>query len=469
MVRLLAAVMTKCSGWDLGASKSAPTRAGFYYYISERTNHPNDHKKATIMPVWPTSQDPDIISSNLSAEVSTHHKNNTGQPAVAVATAPATWSLIGEHTDHAGGIVMMSFCQARAAAAISPRTDHIIKVTEYTYDVAAQEYSSETTETTVVDPSVESDTAAANTRAEVLAHLIGALVQRQLLSRDAKGFDITIMSDIPPAVGLGEDAAIEVATALALTHNAEEIDSPPTRAKLADTCYQAAVQAHSVPPLRARYLATLRGKNTVINVVNYADYSITEATQRTNPILDSQQVTAVLVAPPLMDANTERLIRRQTFINDAARAFGAESIRSLPDAQVRVIDWLRAKHEVHGSADLPSIIEAENWLKFHDAELHLIRVIASTIRGRDITALYPPLTESQSNMDSLYGITGADDHVAKLCLSRGANSARSTHSGISSAVVALVPAAQAANFMADLSDDRLLVMPLHSGTKADLI
>ena len=432
------------------------------------------------MPVWPTNTDSQADNNDLIAAVVEYHTTAAGRAPEALATAPATWSLIGEHTDHAGGIVLLSLCQARVAAAISPRPDRTIHVTEYTFDPTTNGFQPETTtaptldDTTADTPntataSEPSSAATCTTRAEILSQLVTTLIQRQLLSRETAGFDITLTTTIPPQAGIGDDAAIEVATALALAHNVEEIDSPPIRAKLAETCYQAATRSHVIPPLRAPYLVALRGKDTVINVVDYADYSITEATKNTHPIVESNTTVALLVIPPRHTTKPEELRRRRGFLDEAARAFGVESIRHLPDANTRVLDWLQARHEVQGSDGLPTLIEAQNWLEFQSQELALIRSIGQTLRGRALNRLYPALSQSQSNMSGLYQITGSDEQVAQLCLGRGAFSARSAYSGATSAVIAIIRHDREANFTADLSDMGLTIMPLRQGRIAELV
>ena len=52
------------------------------------------------------------------------HAELYGVAPVFLAHAPATWSVIGEHVDHAGGVVVMSLAGQRAAVSVSPREDH---------------------------------------------------------------------------------------------------------------------------------------------------------------------------------------------------------------------------------------------------------------------------------------------------------------------------------------------------------
>lgn len=72
-------------------------------------------------------------------------------------------------------------------------------------------------------------------------------------------------------------------------------------------------------------------------------------------------------------------------------------------------------------------------------------------------------------MSGLYQITGSDEQVAQLCLGRGAFSARSSYSGATSAVIAIVRHDREANFTTDLSDMGLTIMPLYQGRIAELV
>ena len=103
------------------------------------------------MPVWPTNTDSQADNNDLISNVVEYHTTAAGRAPEALATAPATWSLIGEHTDHAGGIVLLSLCQARIAAAISPRPDRTIHVTEYTFDPTTDGFRPKTTTAPALD------------------------------------------------------------------------------------------------------------------------------------------------------------------------------------------------------------------------------------------------------------------------------------------------------------------------------
>ena len=74
------------------------------------------------MPLWSTSKSP------IAERVAQQHASIVGTEPTHVASAPATWPLIGEHIDHYGGIVAASLSDLRAAAAVSSRTDGIVSV-----------------------------------------------------------------------------------------------------------------------------------------------------------------------------------------------------------------------------------------------------------------------------------------------------------------------------------------------------
>ncbi|MGO1984173.1 galactokinase family protein, partial [Corynebacterium casei] len=51
--------------------------------------------------MWPAPTSP------ASTRAHQAHSAHAGAPAQAVASAPGTWSIAGEHADHFGGIVVM--------------------------------------------------------------------------------------------------------------------------------------------------------------------------------------------------------------------------------------------------------------------------------------------------------------------------------------------------------------------------
>lgn len=406
------------------------------------------------MPMWPHSE-VDAATRALKA-----HEARFGE-AKAVCSAPATWSLIGEHTDHSGGVVLMALADIRCAVAVTPRADRGFVVREIYREEPSGELVERESTCEAVAPNAEEATA--RSTAERIAGLVHTMMHRQMLSRETAGFDVTVVNDIPAGAGLGATVALDVAAALAFASHLEDLTSAPVKTKLAEVCFQSSQAFSPAPEVRARYTAALRGHSDAMNVIDYSDGSITQAT---NPVGPAAGTVALVVVPPRGTARVEEVARRNGFIDQAAHAFGAENLQLLPDASTRVIDWLRAVHDVLGPEGVPLVEEASLWLQFMDKETADAKAVTAAIRSRRLGELYPVLARSQSHLADLLQLTDVDFTVAQLCLARGALSARSAEAGTSTAVIALVDGFRAENFAADLSGDGFTVIELVDGQPA---
>lgn len=419
------------------------------------------------MPMWPTADSPALD------RVVAAHREATGVEATHAADAPATWLLMGEHVDYAGGVVLVGQAAQRVAVAFSPRQDDLIRVTRHvpgadadTDEIstgaiaeraAGQQSGIDARGRTTTPPAPEGGLAAR------LAGIVWTMIHRQLLSRDTAGLDVTVVDDIPAGAGLGANASLEAAFALALQGDAEDIDDAPMRARLAEVCAQSAEMFSEVPPLRARHTTALRGVADAVSVIDYADGSVTHAP---HPL--SAGVSFVAVAVPGHEVDEADLIReRREFLDNACHAFGAESLRLLPDAPQRVLEWLRAVHKVHGTENQPTADQAAGWLSFHEAETRRAQQLGRALRSRRIEDIWPLLAESEVALTGQYGLTGTTELV-QLCNARGALGARAASAGTSAAVIAGVDKRHTDNFTADLSADGLLVVELGVGGVATL-
>ncbi|MDO5511410.1 galactokinase family protein [Corynebacterium sp.] len=422
------------------------------------------------MPLWPVNEVP------ATQRVITAHLDRTGQQPHHVAHAPATWLLLGEHVDHSGGVVLAALAEQEVAVALSPRVDDLVAVTMIsTTPTGTEEVTDEVSMGVIADMAAarqpvidergrpENPPAADGGLAVELAGIVWALINRQLLSRDTGGLDVTVVSDIPEGAGLGDEAARGVAFALALLGEAEDRDDAPVRARLAEVCSQAAEMFSPVPPLRARYTAALRGEADAVSVIDYADGSVTQAP---HPQSGDLEFCAVAVGHARVDHAAD-IIRRRRFVEEACRAFGTESLRLLPDASQRVIEWLSAVHKVHGTQDTPEIAEAAAWLNFEEREIARAQQVARALRARRTDDLWPLLAQSQSGLTGPYGLPGSEALV-QLCLARGALGARAASAGNVEAVIVGVDSRRAASFTRDLAADGLDVIRLGRGRVADV-
>lgn len=410
------------------------------------------------MPIWPSAHSPVLD------RVRQLHREETGVESTQVADAPGTWLVMGEHVDYAGGVTLIAQVSQRVAVAVSPRPDDLIKVTYQstaldgvvttTGEITLATVEERATTQQLVD--VDSSIAAR------LGGIVWTMIHRQLLSRDTAGMDVTVVSDIPADAGLGAISSAEAAFALALLGEVEDRDEAPLRARLAEVCAQAADIFSHTPSLRSRYTAILRGAAGQVAVVNYADGSVTQAP---HPTSANMRILAV-IGPETEVDQTVAIQERRRFLDAACRAFGTESLRLLPDAPTRVLDWLRAVHKVHGTDGQPSLEQATTWLTFDKEETARAEQLSRSLRSRRIEDLWELMSESQAGLED-YGLDAQSD-LAQLVLVRGAAGARAAVAGMSAAVIAGVDKRHADNFVADLSADGFTIVDVGTGSPAQV-
>lgn len=410
------------------------------------------------MPIWPSAHSPVLD------RVRQLHREETGVESTQVADAPGTWLVMGEHVDYAGGVTLIAQVSQRVAVAVSPRPDDLIKVTYQstaldgvvttTGEITLATVEERATTQQLVD--VDSSIAAR------LGGIVWTMIHRQLLSRDTAGMDVTVVSDIPADAGLGAISSAEAAFALALLGEVEDRDEAPLRARLAEVCAQAADIFSHTPSLRSRYTAILRGAAGQVAVVNYADGSVTQAP---HPTSANMRILAV-IGPETEVDQTVAIQERRQFLDAACRAFGTESLRLLPDAPTRVLDWLRAVHKVHGTDGQPSLEQATTWLTFDKEETARAEQLSRSLRSRRIEDLWDLMSESQAGLED-YGLDAQSD-LAQLVLVRGAAGARAAVAGMSAAVIVGVDKRHADNFVADLSADGFTIVDVGTGSPAQV-
>lgn len=381
------------------------------------------------------------------ARAAAEHARRTGRAPEHTASAPGTWVLIGENVDHFGGVTIIGLIGLRAAAAVSPREDGVVSL------CASAPYSQPVTgEIRLADLTAHSgsagDAAASTDRAAVLrrfAGLVQTMVNKQVLSRDTTGFDITIASDIPVGAGLGALYAADAALALALAGGHAEVNEPPMRARLAEICSQSASTYSTLAILRARHTAALRGAAELINVVDYADGSLTTALHPGKLGVRIFSIARQLGAP--YAEQKERIAVWRGFIDDAANNFGVSSLRELPDSVDRVGDWVEARHDV-GDEHAPEPATARRWVSFCESETLRSLATAKALRSRRGNELFT-LLNSRCEAHSIE----TPDELVSLALERGAVAARPAAAGTSQAVIAFVPVRRAEDFARKFAQD----------------
>ena len=346
-----------------------------------------------------------------------------------VASAPGTWVLIGENVDHFGGVTLAGTASLRAAAAVHPRSDGVISIAAN--GPLGQEFSAQ----------LPYDDQPADGLALRWWGLVHTLVQRQV-SRDTAGMDITVESDVPVGAGLGALYAADAAIAFALAGSHDDVDTAPFRARLAEICSHAVATYSSQPVLRARHSVALRGADGV-SVVDYADGSLTQAPHPSRHGVRVFSVSKELGAP--FTQSREAIAERRAFIDAACSNFGVSSLRQLPDAPGRAVQWVEARRAA-GDEAAPEPEAARRWVQFCESETLRSLAAAKALRSRRANELFTLLNSPSESHD-----LPSPDALVALARERGAVAARPAAIGTSDAVIAFVPVQDADAFAAEMA------------------
>lgn len=264
---------------------------------------------------------------------------------------------------------------------------------------------------------------------------------------------------MPLGAGLGSLYAADAAIALALAGGHGDIDTAPFRTRLAEICSHAVATYSSLAVLRARHSVALRGGGTGVSVLDYADGSLTEAPHPARHGVRVFSLAKELGKP--YDVQTKAIANRREFIDAACSNFGVESLRQLPDATNRVVQWVEARRSV-GDETAPEPDAVRQWVQFCETETLRSLAAAKALRSRRANELFTLLNSPSEAHD----LTTPDALVA-LARERGAIAARPAATGTSDAVIAFVPVQDADTFAATMAKD-LEVVEITPGEVARL-
>lgn len=157
------------------------------------------------------------------------------EPAVC-ARAPGRVEFIGNHTDYNGGLVLGAAIDRTITAVAAPREDSTVRLKSGPGGALAQ-----------FDLRTHTVSAAGGAQAWT-RYPLGT---RQVLAEngflpEAAGFDLLVLSDLPSGAGLSSSAALEVATAVALSAALPGVSAPP-KDRLAQLCREAENRFAGVP------------------------------------------------------------------------------------------------------------------------------------------------------------------------------------------------------------------------------
>ncbi|AKK11542.1 hypothetical protein [Corynebacterium uterequi] len=404
---------------------------------------------------------------------------HAGSP-VAAAVSPATCALLGEDADYFGGVAVMAVGSRECAVAIGPNDDGVLRVRLHHADtsgvlspdvVAAETDSEEAADLAGVHtPGVDADGRVINAPwptgglAERLSGLRWCLTHRQLASRDTTGLNVSVVTTIPPASGLGFSTSLDAAFALAVSgsHVDDDTDDVSLRARLADVCGQSAGLFSAEPVATVRYVTALRGLVDALTAFDAADGSALPVVHPAASSGARWRLLGVVTTHHPDRVPAEQARRR--FLDDACRAFGTSSLRSLPYATDRVLQWLEAVHDLQPETQPAAVDDARRWLVAYQQEVERARQAVFALRSQRFPDVWRLMNESEAGCAAL---TEQPTAVVAACLRAGAVAARSCGGD---AVIAVVPADRVADVAAlrsraDVAD----VIDFAPGTPARLL
>jgi galactokinase len=245
------------------------------------------------------------------------------------------------------------------------------------------------------------------------------------------GADVAIDADLPAGGGLSSSAALECATALALTGLYQ---TPVRRPELAALARQAETEFVGVPCGVMDQIAALLGRAGHALLLDCRSGSATAvpldpaAAGLTLLVIDTR------VRHALGDG---RYAQRRQACAAAASALGVRALRDVTDEDLaRLADPALRRLSQHVIAEYRRVLRA-----------------ADLLRAGDLAAIGPLLTESHHSLRDRFEVSWpqADEAVA-AALEAGAAGARMTGGGFGGCVVALAPAERATQVRAAVTD-----------------
>jgi galactokinase len=342
--------------------------------------------------------------ADLAASTSAAFRDAYGAEPAVVGRAPGRVNLIGEHTDYNAGTCLPVALAHATYAAVSPRTDDLVRVRSAQAD---DEWQGED-----IGPGEVTGWAS------YVAGVAWALREEGV---EVPGLDVCVDSTVPLGAGLSSSAALECSVAVAIAHLTGLGDSEAGRRGLVEACMRAETEVAGAPTGGMDQTVAMLAQPDAALLIDFLDH-----TTRAVPLALADAGLAVLVVDTrvshaLVDGG---YASRRTDCETASRELGVPSLReatldrvgSLADSRIR----RRARHvvtEIERVADAVAAIERTDWPSV----------------GRLFVA-------SHASMRDDFEISCPElDAAVEAALEAGAVGARMTGGGFGGSAIALVP------------------------------
>jgi galactokinase len=255
-----------------------------------------------------------------------------GGEATVIASAPGRVNLIGEHTDYNGGDVLPMAMALRTSVAIGPSPDSM------SHAVSEQ------------SPKVGTFAPIATERARAWwDYVAGTGLALRALGIEVRPINVAVASDVPSGAGLSSSAALEVATAFALSAWS---GGSIAAVELAQAAHRAEVDFVGVPcGIMDQFASALARADSALLVA-----------------CDREETTLVTMRSPVLvfDTRTPRALRSSAF--QTRRDECQEALRAMQQLDP-TITWLaRASEDLVMRSEMPRTIRKR--------ALHVVRETA---------------------------------------------------------------------------------------------
>lgn len=236
---------------------------------------------------------------------------------------------------------------------------------------------------------------------DVVRTVLDTVAHQQSGLRRSALLYVTIMSSIPPREGFGEHAAATAAITMALATGLSGKDDPPCPPTLATLTAKALRQSAHAPTSWWRPSVIFRSQPGTLTHLTQFDDAVTAL-----PFTDEREPLhpVMLSATPTdedldhIQAWTSKAQRNDAFLWRACSTFGVETLRDLPSAPQRILEWLdisrRDTTADEQQPDYPSVLETRQWLQLCGRDSSRARHAAMDVKSRRTTRVASTLTTS---------------------------------------------------------------------------
>lgn len=347
----------------------------------------------------------------MSVPAAVERVRESAGPEATIAHAPGSVELLGEACAATGGMLLATALPVSVAVALEENdADELVVIAARTGEETRLPMPD------AVPPAYPTEVTAIAAAVVALQHTT------HLIPRTGSGLTVRWASNIPAGRGLGELPALQSAVALAANARWGDRDDVPTRARLAAALHETSAAHYGDHWPLHPYTVALRSRPDSVLTCNHSDEAVTQTPRPDNLSL------MVAYSPDITGASPQ--VERHQFFTEACSAFGVRTLSGLPEAQPRVLEWVRARREVQPDCDAPTVGRATQWLDDASGCSDRARAVSAHLRHGDAAAAMAGVShdvtvrDTAPAADSPLGrvVASLDGHdaVARCCPAPGA-------------------------------------------------